>query len=333
MYSRPRFHRIIGLMAFLLPVATLSAAAPASPAAGEKAPTVEPGEWFNAKTPVTWAALHGRLILVEKWATWCGPCRQTIPHLNELHQKFAKKGLVIIGVSDESTSKIKPFIDEMKMEYLVAAGGAPDYKTDGIPHGWLVSPKGTIAWEGHPGDLKEAQIEENLKDVKLEPEFKLPKELSGAQRSLESGKLGAGIKELERYLKSPKDDEVARAAQEALDRAKKFGEDQLADATALGKEKEYGAALQILARLEKSFSGHEVAQKAKDQRTEWQKDKDVKLELTAEAERAKARELIAAKKFKEAARILTSLTESKKVKDTKAGQAARKDLEGIRGKF
>jgi thiol-disulfide isomerase/thioredoxin len=75
---------------------------------------------FNA---VDLAAGKGKqTYVVEFWATWCGPCRVSIPHLTELQKKFKTQGVTFIGVSDETEDKVKPFVDKMgdKMDYTVA---------------------------------------------------------------------------------------------------------------------------------------------------------------------------------------------------------------------
>jgi thiol-disulfide isomerase/thioredoxin len=51
-----------------------------------------------------------KLLLIDFWATHCAPCVASIPDINALHDKFAPKGLVIIGVSDETEAKVKPFL-------------------------------------------------------------------------------------------------------------------------------------------------------------------------------------------------------------------------------
>ena len=61
---------------------------------GDKAPAVEVKEWIQGETTVG----AGKPYVVEFWATWCGPCRQSIPHLNDLYKKYKGKGLSIIGV-------------------------------------------------------------------------------------------------------------------------------------------------------------------------------------------------------------------------------------------
>ena len=101
----------------------------------------------------------GKTYVVEFWATWCGPCRTSIPHLTEVQKKHKDK-LVIVGVSDEDADTVKPFVEKMgeKMDYVVAidkneATGAAYMKAfgvGGIPHAFIVNPEGKLVWHGHP---------------------------------------------------------------------------------------------------------------------------------------------------------------------------------------
>lgn len=76
----------------------------------EKAPELVIEKW-NSKKPDT----NGKFVLVDFWATWCGPCRAGIPELNKMQKKFGDK-LVIIGISDEPFEKVKAF-NNPKIEY------------------------------------------------------------------------------------------------------------------------------------------------------------------------------------------------------------------------
>lgn len=113
--------------------------------------------------------IKGKPVLLEFWATWCPPCRKSIPHLNELHGKYADRGLVIIGVTNENKSVVRKFLKEQPIAYHVAFDDgklAKHFQVRGIPHAFLANAEGVIVWSGHPMALREAQIEELLKNNK-----------------------------------------------------------------------------------------------------------------------------------------------------------------------
>lgn len=110
--------------------------------------------------------LTGKPMVVEFWATWCPPCRESIPHLNKLHQAYKDKGVVIIGISDEDRRIIKDFLKKTPIDYIVATDEKARLKkslgVSAIPRAFLVDKNGTITWEGHPGNLKEKDLEKLL---------------------------------------------------------------------------------------------------------------------------------------------------------------------------
>ena len=130
---------------------------------GDKAPDLKVTDWVKGK-PQTLG--NGNVTVVEFWATWCGPCKQSIPHLTDLAHKYAGK-VNFVGVSvwesdpKDYTTKVPAFVKDfgVKMDYNVATEGpdtfmAKNWMTaageNGIPAAFLIDGDGKIAWIGHP---------------------------------------------------------------------------------------------------------------------------------------------------------------------------------------
>lgn len=113
---------------------------------------------FVGKSP-DW---KGKPLLLEFWATWCPPCRKSIPHLNEIFAKYKDRGLVVIGVTDEDEAKIRKFQKDVPMDYSVAIDGdsrlGEKMGIRSIPTAFLVNKTGEIVWEGHPMQLTDEDI-------------------------------------------------------------------------------------------------------------------------------------------------------------------------------
>ena len=119
------------------------------------------------------ASMRGKVVLLNLWATWCGPCRTEIPELQMMRQKYAARGFEIVGVSvDESGPEaVKTFVDEQKVTYPIALD--PDsklasiFQTSVLPTSVLLDRNGRIVWKKYeqilPNDTAlSAAIEKSL---------------------------------------------------------------------------------------------------------------------------------------------------------------------------
>ena len=304
--------------------ALLGVASPAD--CGERAPALKPKTWLNSPTAPSWSDFKGRVILVEKWATWCGPCLRSIPKLKSWHTKYSKQGLTIIGVSDETKAKVEPFMEKQGMNYLIALDDAPQYPTQTIPAAWLIGASGEIVWQGNPLALDVAKIEEELKHVRTLPVFDLDGDLLSIEDKLNRGQYAAGVKALKRYLKKPKSDEGEASAKQALRTITRFGKSKLAQAKKLARAGDYVSANATLALVEKHFKGLDEGDEAKKTLSAWKKDKKIKNELAAAKLLAKAEALLEAGRKKPGLQVLASIRRSKKYAGTAAGKRAAEEL-------
>jgi thiol-disulfide isomerase/thioredoxin len=118
----------------------------------QPAPNINVEKWLTGVPE-----MQGKFVLIDFWATWCGPCRRSIPHLNELYGKFKDK-LVVIGISNEPEQAILA-MSEPKIDYTVVndtqARTAKAVEVAGIPHAMLIDPHGIVRFEGMPNYLEE----------------------------------------------------------------------------------------------------------------------------------------------------------------------------------
>jgi thiol-disulfide isomerase/thioredoxin len=150
------FRAILGILFFGIFVGALHAQL-VVPKAGDPLPTLALN--YLGKQP----ELSGRPVLVEFWATWCPPCRKSIPHLNQIYEKYKSQGLEIVGITDEDEATVKKFQQQVPMEYNVAINTPQSvyqqFGIEGIPTAFLVNKGGKIVWTGHPMELTDVQIQ------------------------------------------------------------------------------------------------------------------------------------------------------------------------------
>ena len=109
----------------------------------------------------TLSNMDGKVVLINFWATWCGPCRMEIPEFNELHKSYHEKGLEILGISvSDNKKQLKNFTKSFAVDYPLLYGGARDMnnimKNYGgvyaVPSSFLIGKDGSIIWS-YPGAI------------------------------------------------------------------------------------------------------------------------------------------------------------------------------------
>jgi thiol-disulfide isomerase/thioredoxin len=225
---------------------------------GDPAPKLQVSKWVQGE-PVKMFE-RDKAYIVEFWATWCGPCRVSIPHLNELHTRFKDKGLIVIGqdVWEQDADAVAPFVKKMgqQMTYRVALDSAEGKMAEswmdaagqtGIPTAFVVDKRGSIAWIGHPMKLKESLLEQVLAgtfDVtKAAAEYKVQHENEERRRAL--------WEEFNRHRQKEEWDQ----AESALAKMEKLLPEDERDGLAMTRfgllldRKDYKKAYQLAARL------------------------------------------------------------------------------------
>lgn len=124
---------------------------------GDPAPGLDIDTWVKGEETTIES---GKVYVIEFWATWCPPCRKSIPLLTALQEQYEDAGLVIIGISDEEVGTVRPFVEKMgkRMNYIVATDRrkATDRAWSkraglkGIPAVFIVDRDSKVAYIGNP---------------------------------------------------------------------------------------------------------------------------------------------------------------------------------------
>jgi thiol-disulfide isomerase/thioredoxin len=157
------------LLAVLLLPAAANAVAP-----GALAPDVSAPQLLNPDQPVALKALRGKVVYVDFWASWCVPCRLSMPTLDKLYRKYGDQGFRVVGVNKDVTGdEIERFLKRVNVSFLLLADKndaiAKAFDVQAMPSGYLVDRKGIVRYV-HRGFTEQTaldlskEIESLLKD-------------------------------------------------------------------------------------------------------------------------------------------------------------------------
>ena len=161
------------------PATTPATSAPASTPAEVPAPVAPVGITVGKSAPdftledldgnsVSLHQFRGHVVILDFWASWCAPCRASMPTLDKFASEYHDKGLVMIGVSlDRSGSDASSFLKQNNYHRLIALWGsvsasqavARQYGVSGIPHTFVIDPNGVIRFSDHPMRLTNSVLD------------------------------------------------------------------------------------------------------------------------------------------------------------------------------
>ncbi len=126
------------------------------------APAIQAAGWMNGPAPSE-DSFQGKVVVIEAFASWCGPCAEFAPHLAKIHRRFADRGVIFVSLTNEEAEmkpEIQQFIDGTGIAWPVGYGATQtmrDLEVEYIPATWVISREGQIVWmEGSAGRLEDA---------------------------------------------------------------------------------------------------------------------------------------------------------------------------------
>ncbi len=261
MIARPfglRSPLLLALAVGLLSLAAGSPSAAAELTIGSPAPPLEIEHWFHEKEPIT-TFDPDKVYVVEFWATWCGPCIGSIPHLSEL-QARNEDDLVVIGVSNEDVATIEKFLerendgktfDEITSGYWLTTD--PDGSTSdaymraagqgGIPTAFIVGKTGEIEWIGHPMriDRPIAQIlagewDREAYAREMAEEQMVQRKFQAIARKIQSNDYSEALAMVDELLGEVKSEDIKRGLASAREQIARDAEEYAAQAATRGMD-------------------------------------------------------------------------------------------------
>jgi thiol-disulfide isomerase/thioredoxin len=128
---------------------------------GKTPPPLEVENWQNIEgDEITLDQLKGKVVVLDFWGVWCGPCRRAMPHLKEIYSKHKDDGLVIIGVhTTNQGEKMKEYVEEEQLPWPVAVDidkkTVSAFRVDSYPDYYVIDRSGNL----RVADLQNAELD------------------------------------------------------------------------------------------------------------------------------------------------------------------------------
>lgn len=209
---------------------------------GSKAPSIDIEHWVqngDGKFAPVKEFESGKVYIIEFWATWCGPCRAAMPHISEIQDKYASRGVTVVSVSDEDLETVKGFLEEEAGEKTFAeitknyclttdpdGSVYEDYmkaaNQQGIPTAFIVGKSGQIEWIGHPMEIDqplEQVVTDKWDRVAYAAELKETEELQARFGEeliplMQGGKMDEAVELLDKWIADSKSEKMSARLEE-----------------------------------------------------------------------------------------------------------------------